>query len=161
MIQVGGSPLERGVDVRGADDATRHEGHGDAVVLVAVLGHELLEREDLVQDPRFKENWDRVKHRRELLAILEPIFLQRTRQAWMDAFAEHEGGFAAAAARLRRKTLPRAGAPRRRCRRRDPRPAVARAQAGGPPDQAAPGPYTTSPRSELYNYKLCSREILL
>ena len=44
-------------------------------------------REDLVTEPRFKENWDRVKHRKELIAILEPLFLTRTRQQWLDHFA--------------------------------------------------------------------------
>lgn len=46
-----------------------------------------LEREDLLEDPRFTENWDRVKHRGALIAILETVMLGRTRQQWLDRFA--------------------------------------------------------------------------
>ena len=49
-----------------------------------------LRREDLLADARFKENWDRVKHRQALIAILEPMFLQRSRQHWLDHFANFE-----------------------------------------------------------------------
>ena len=49
-----------------------------------------LERDDLVADPRFKENWDRVKHREQLIAILEPEFLRRTRKDWLERFAQFE-----------------------------------------------------------------------
>lgn len=49
-----------------------------------------LEREDLVADERFKENWDRVKNREALGAILEPLFLTRTREDWLERFSTHE-----------------------------------------------------------------------
>lgn len=53
--------------------------------LCAALG-----REDLVAAEKFKENWDRVKNRKELIATLEPVFLTRTRQDWLDHFARYE-----------------------------------------------------------------------
>ena len=49
-----------------------------------------LDREDLATNEKFKENWDRVKNRKELIATLEPIFLKRSRQEWMDHFAKFE-----------------------------------------------------------------------
>ena len=49
-----------------------------------------LEREDLVADERFQENWDRVKNREALAAILEPLFLTRTREDWLERFSTHE-----------------------------------------------------------------------
>ena len=49
-----------------------------------------LDREDLVANEKFKENWDRVKNRKELIATLEPIFLKRSRQEWLDQFAKFE-----------------------------------------------------------------------
>ena len=49
-----------------------------------------LEREDLTADPRFQENWDRVKNREALAAILEPLFLTRTREDWLERFSTHE-----------------------------------------------------------------------
>lgn len=49
-----------------------------------------LDREDLVADPRFKENWDRVKNRAALIGILEPIFREKTREEWLQRFATHE-----------------------------------------------------------------------
>ena len=49
-----------------------------------------LDREDLVADARFKENWDRVKNREALVAILEPLFRTRTREEWLARFATHE-----------------------------------------------------------------------
>ena len=49
-----------------------------------------LEREDLTADPRFQENWDRVKNREALVAILEPLFLTRTREDWLERFSNHE-----------------------------------------------------------------------
>ena len=49
-----------------------------------------LDREDLVVNEKFKENWDRVQNRKELIATLEPIFLQRSRQEWMDHFAKFD-----------------------------------------------------------------------
>ncbi len=53
--------------------------------LCAALG-----REDLVADEKFKENWDRVKNRKELIATLELLFLTRTRQEWLDHFARYD-----------------------------------------------------------------------
>lgn len=49
----------------------------------AVLG-----RPDLPDDSRFVTNPDRIRHRDELNAILEPIFLSRPRQHWVDALGE-------------------------------------------------------------------------
>lgn len=49
-----------------------------------------LKVEELVGDPRFKENFDRVKNRVELIALLAPVLLQRTRAEWLERFAEHE-----------------------------------------------------------------------
>ncbi|MDP3139667.1 MAG: CoA transferase [Burkholderiaceae bacterium] len=49
-----------------------------------------LEREDLVANPLFKENWDRVTNRVALIDILEPVFLRKTRQEWLDRFAQYE-----------------------------------------------------------------------
>ena len=49
-----------------------------------------LNQEDLILNEKFKENWDRVKNRKELIAILEPIFLQRTREDWLDHFSKYE-----------------------------------------------------------------------
>ena len=49
-----------------------------------------LGREDLTADERFKENWDRVKNRAALCAILEPLFLTRTREDWLERFSTHE-----------------------------------------------------------------------
>lgn len=49
-----------------------------------------LEREDLVANEKFKENWDRVKHREELIIILEAVFLRKTRKEWLERFAQHE-----------------------------------------------------------------------
>lgn len=51
--------------------------------LSAALG-----RPDLPADPRFFTNQDRIRHRVELNGILEPIFLSRPRQHWIDVLAE-------------------------------------------------------------------------
>ncbi len=40
----------------------------------------------LGEDPRFKTNPDRVKHRAALIAVLEPIFAARTTKEWADIF---------------------------------------------------------------------------
>ncbi len=40
--------------------------------------------EALVDDPRFATNPDRLQHREELYAILEPHFLQKSAQEWLD-----------------------------------------------------------------------------
>lgn len=42
--------------------------------------------EDLMEDDRFRENWDRVKHRKELEALLKPVFRAKTRQDWLTQF---------------------------------------------------------------------------
>ncbi|HET8747946.1 MAG TPA: CaiB/BaiF CoA-transferase family protein [Ramlibacter sp.] len=47
-----------------------------------------LGRPDLPGDARFVTNQDRIRHRAELNAILEPIFLSQPRQHWVDALAE-------------------------------------------------------------------------
>jgi crotonobetainyl-CoA:carnitine CoA-transferase CaiB-like acyl-CoA transferase len=49
-----------------------------------------LGREQLATDPRFKENWDRVKNREALVAILEPLLRGRTRDEWLECFAAHQ-----------------------------------------------------------------------
>ena len=49
-----------------------------------------LEREDLIADPWFKENWDRVKNRQRLIGILEAEFLRKTRKEWLERFAQFE-----------------------------------------------------------------------
>lgn len=38
----------------------------------------------LADDPRFRTNADRVRHRQELNAVLEPLIQQRTRQEWVE-----------------------------------------------------------------------------
>ncbi|MGH7406311.1 MAG: CaiB/BaiF CoA transferase family protein, partial [Candidatus Methylomirabilales bacterium] len=43
----------------------------------------VLERQDLVQDPRFATNAERVRHYRELATLLQPIFLKRKMVAWL------------------------------------------------------------------------------
>jgi len=43
-------------------------------------------REDLMEDDRFRENWDRVKHRKKLEALLKPVFRAKTRQDWLTQF---------------------------------------------------------------------------
>ncbi|MGE4242721.1 CaiB/BaiF CoA transferase family protein [Ramlibacter sp.] len=47
-------------------------------------------REELAADPRFTENWDRVKNREALVAILAPLFREKTRDDWLARFAKHE-----------------------------------------------------------------------
>ena len=67
----------------------------DGYLMVAV-GNEGLWRsfcraaglEGLAGDPRFATNADRVRHRAELLAILEEVFMTRTTQEWMDTLLE-------------------------------------------------------------------------
>ncbi len=44
----------------------------------------ILGQEAWVDDPRFRTNADRVQHRRQLGALLEPVMLQRTTQEWID-----------------------------------------------------------------------------
>lgn len=41
------------------------------------------------EEPRFRTNADRVEHRRQLSALLEPMMLQKTTQEWIDVLREH------------------------------------------------------------------------
>jgi CoA:oxalate CoA-transferase len=43
-----------------------------------------LDREEWANDPRFRTNGDRVEHRRQLNALLGPVMLQKTSQAWIE-----------------------------------------------------------------------------
>lgn len=47
-----------------------------------------LQREDLMADPRFKDNWDRVKHRKVLTDILQAELLRRPSAEWLKLFTE-------------------------------------------------------------------------
>jgi formyl-CoA transferase len=49
--------------------------------LCEVIGHM-----ELANDERFTSNRERVKYRKELIAILEPVFLTRTSSEWLSAF---------------------------------------------------------------------------
>jgi formyl-CoA transferase len=49
---------------------------------------EAIDRPDLADDPRFETNADRVEHREELTAELEPLFAERSAEAWFDLFRE-------------------------------------------------------------------------
>jgi formyl-CoA transferase len=49
--------------------------------LCEVIGHV-----ELANDERFTSNRERVKYRKELIAILEPVFLTRTSSEWLSAF---------------------------------------------------------------------------
>ena len=48
----------------------------------------VLERRDLAQDPRFLTNADRIRHCRQLAAILQPVFRQRTTAVWLAILKE-------------------------------------------------------------------------
>ncbi len=52
--------------------------------LCAALG-----REDLLVEPKFKDNWDRVKNRTELGAILDAEMLRRPSAEWLKIFNQH------------------------------------------------------------------------
>ena len=41
------------------------------------------------EDPRFRTNADRVGHRRQLAALLEPVILQKTTQEWIDQLRQN------------------------------------------------------------------------
>ncbi len=43
---------------------------------------------ELAQDPRFSVNPERVRHRAELNALIEPVFASRPRQHWVERLAE-------------------------------------------------------------------------
>jgi len=49
-----------------------------------------IERPELATDGRFAGRDDRVRHRRELIALLEPIFLTRPVKEWMARLERHE-----------------------------------------------------------------------
>jgi len=46
----------------------------------------VVERTELVSDPRFLTNVERVKNRADLLALLEPVFAERSRAEWLERF---------------------------------------------------------------------------
>ncbi|WP_435181080.1 CaiB/BaiF CoA transferase family protein [Halorussus sp. AFM4] len=50
---------------------------------------EAVDRPDLADDSRFATNADRVEHREELTAELEPLFAGRSAEEWFDRFREH------------------------------------------------------------------------
>ncbi len=47
-------------------------------------------QEQLKDDPRFAERMERIKHQDDLIEILTPVFLQKTRDAWCDLLLENE-----------------------------------------------------------------------
>ena len=49
-----------------------------------------MEREDLMADPRFTDNWDRVTNRKALIEILEAEMLRRPSSDWLKVFKEHQ-----------------------------------------------------------------------
>ena len=59
-----------------------------AVVVSHYTGFFYVRPGALAADTRFASNQDRIRHRAELNAILEPIFASKPRQHWIDAFAE-------------------------------------------------------------------------
>jgi crotonobetainyl-CoA:carnitine CoA-transferase CaiB-like acyl-CoA transferase len=46
-------------------------------------------QEEWTEDPRFRTNADRVGHRRQLAALLEPVILQKTTQEWIDQLRQN------------------------------------------------------------------------
>ena len=48
-----------------------------------------LKREDLMAEPKFKDNWDRVTNRKELIPIIEQEMLKKNRDEWLDIFKQH------------------------------------------------------------------------
>ena len=46
---------------------------------------QVLAHEDWADDPRFRGNADRVEHRRQLAALIEPVMLYKTVQEWIEA----------------------------------------------------------------------------
>ena len=45
--------------------------------------------EEWTEDPRFATNADRVQHRKQLQALLEPVMLQKTTRAWVETLQRH------------------------------------------------------------------------
>ena len=48
-----------------------------------------LERQEWTEDPRFATNADRVQHRKQLQALLEPVMQQKTTREWVDTLQRH------------------------------------------------------------------------
>ena len=91
---VSGDPLPRcGTQSPTAAPSQMYRCQDGAVMLV--VGNQaqwdrfcvVMGRPDLPADPRFVTNQDRIRHRAELNAVLEPIFLSKPRAAWVDALA--------------------------------------------------------------------------
>jgi crotonobetainyl-CoA:carnitine CoA-transferase CaiB-like acyl-CoA transferase len=49
----------------------------------------ILEKPEWTEDERFHTNADRVQHRRQLAALLEPVMLERTTQEWIDVLRQN------------------------------------------------------------------------
>jgi crotonobetainyl-CoA:carnitine CoA-transferase CaiB-like acyl-CoA transferase len=49
----------------------------------------VLGQEEWTEDPRFRTNADRVGHRRQLAALLEPVILQQTTQEWIEQLRQN------------------------------------------------------------------------
>lgn len=49
----------------------------------------ILGREAWTEDARFRTNADRVQHRRQLSALLEPVMLEKTTQEWIDILRQN------------------------------------------------------------------------
>jgi crotonobetainyl-CoA:carnitine CoA-transferase CaiB-like acyl-CoA transferase len=67
----------------------------DGYVVVAVGSESLwpgfcraIDREDLIDDDRFRSNRDRVEHREKLNDILNDEFKKKTRQEWIEAYED-------------------------------------------------------------------------
>lgn len=70
----------------------------DGYINVCILNEKLwgelctaIDREDLVDDPRFAKNANRVEHLEELEAEIESTLTQRTTEAWISVIAEDAG----------------------------------------------------------------------
>lgn len=50
---------------------------------------EIVKREDLWQDGRFRTNGGRVKHRKTLIAMLQDLFQERTTEEWINLCVKH------------------------------------------------------------------------
>jgi len=51
---------------------------------------EVINRNDLIDHPKFKTNSLRTKNRKELLAILEPLMAKKTTKRWIDLFKKED-----------------------------------------------------------------------
>ena len=70
----------------------------DGYINVCILNEKLwgelctaIDREDLIDDPRFAKNANRVEHLEELEAEIESTLTQRTTEAWISVIAEDAG----------------------------------------------------------------------